>query len=601
MRILSRLTALTALTAAAAVLFTACSGGDDQAQPQPQPEPQAAAQTEADAQAQPAAAQAGAAAQAQAPQASASLAGDASLEEVYAAYLAWYDAIDTMQVSVANRTFFFGVALNTVTEITVQIDPFTAYVVTDASAAGLFDGEDEDSSEQQAAGDPFITQTLVTPDAVYYTVTGYDGWFDITDIELGALSAVPSPIVFDPEDYTDPDGLVQAFVCVRQFGGSITEGTSGETGEAVWFVECIIEAEELEAAVNRFLQPGGGDGSSGGDDDSLLPIETLSMTALISQATGAPLQAEMTFDFAPNLFDTPVGSDDQQDQQAADELTADDEPSVRNRIRVSRWNEPVTFPEPTPLLAASLLAVEEPAAADDAGSQSGGLGLSGDLGLFAAAWAGRSDELELHTAVEAVIDGTVRTVESTIRRSLSQSAYERAVRIDGAAPIRLLWNEDGIWLSPSGSSAWRPTTPAELGFGSQTIVEYLLSTDPFSYRLLQRLPNLSPSGSETISSSAGVDRMALYFDELSPNDQAFRALSEAARQEAAELLADSLEITQVTSFQADLDIRHSDSGETSLGTLTLTATLQTNLGEITLTSTKTNQTPNTPIQFSQPR
>ena len=469
--------------------------------------------------------------------------GAAPVDPVLAAALAaaqsWSEQLERMTVAATISLPLLGTSLDFSTQIAFQAEPLLVLTTMDLGALmSSFGAED-------LADEPLVMQILMSEDGAYASTPPLEGWIDLAneiDPTLGDLSNL---LGFNPETLADPAGFEQIVQCVDAVGGSVAEGE--HNGEAVWEIDCEIDLEQLEQAVEQLELSQLGLG--------LTDIRGIRLRQVISQASGAPLVTETTVLIDADSMGL-VGSDDVEISTVA-ELTS--------------WNEPIAFPTPEPLIEGNLndlLAPDglEPLNGDSAsssGSDPGPAAFSSpptadDLLDRAGVWLLTVDDLEAEITQQLTVNrGETQNVETRIAASRSRGAFETSVSLGEMAQFGLLWTRDGLWTSEvrGRELIWTPTSPASLGF-SQSSVDELLAEPA-----LLEIPHY-----RLLASNAGVSRLIegdnppLYeFEVETGGDVAGNELLEAALElllaEHPELLAPELEITLIDRFYVKLSFR----------------------------------------------
>ena len=516
--------------------------------------------------------------------------GDPLLAEALAAYELWAANLETFEMSIDIDFNLGGLSSQIATMVTVQLEPFLALTTIDASS--LMTMGDElagDQADDEGAGldEPLLMQVLFSEDTAYLSMPQFGGWVDLSDQFEEVLSGLSAMLGNSPENLTDPEQFSQVFDCVDAVGGSISEGD--HAGQAVWFVECLIDVEALDAAAAEQLRAHGIEVTDGG-------IETMRMRSAISQSSGAPVLVETEATLRDAFGLTDGESEDDEDQPGF---------YVSAVANLLSWNEPVEFPTPEPLVDSAFLGdlTEQSDAAYSAGSGPGDeppdLLTQQELLELASIWAANADELHFQFLAQAVIDGEPRLASTSVRGSRTQGAFETIVNIDDASTFRLLWNRDGIWTSDSeedGQPIWAPSTPALLGFAGVTVDQFLANPDRLNLDPLHSLLNISWLTRTIEGGRPPVYELVIESGPLVQGDMLFDHVVEILKSGTAELLAESVVIESIEHYSTILTINGDDGELTSQVT---TAEFQTGAGRVELVASL-NLVSNGRIEFSQP-
>ena len=508
------------------------------------------------------------------------------------AFEAWVAELESWEMAIDVDLNLGGLAAQVATTVAVQMDPYQAFVLIDASS--LFEVAGELAGQEQAALDePLVMRVLIEENAAYLSMPQMEGWIDLSDQFEETLDSLSGILGANPQDLTDRDRLGQTFGCVDAVGGSTVEGQ--HAGEPAWIVECTIDPDLLNDTAAQQLQAWGIDATAG-------EIDSMHLRLAISQASGAPLLVESEV----RLRDVFGLSGD--DADGADDSDASDEPVgfyVSTVATLISWNEPVAFPTPEPLVDGSFLQ-----SFDDLDDQSGEEPYSGgedppellttdQLLDLASNWLAGVDELHVQFVAQAVIDGEARLASTIVRSSRSAGAFETTVNIDDASAFRLLWNRDGIWTSDSeadGEPIWAPSSPALLGFAGTTVDEFLSDPDRFNFDSLRVLLDISWATRTTGGGGPPVYELVIESGPLVPGDDRFEQVAQVLKADTAELLAESVTITSIEYYSTVLTL-FGDDGEVS--SQVTTAEFQTSAGYVELVA-NVHVIGDGPLEFSQP-
>ena len=593
---------------AVGTLFAACGGEDEplQAQQQQQQMEQAAGSDEESSAQRSAATARTQATQESAAQDSTQAAeqveaqpeADSGLEdplfaEALAAFESWADGLESFEMAIDVDINLGGLSSQLETTVVVQVEPFMALTTIDASSLFAM-ASDLADAEEATLDEPLLMQVLISEDAAYLSMPQIGGWIDLSDQFEETLGSLTGLLGTNPEDLTDPNQFGQGFGCIDIVGGSIAEGQHG--GEPVWIVDCLIDVEALNAsAADRLLAQG--------IDVSEAGIDTMRLRLAISQTSGAPVLIETE----ARLRDIFALEGDQSDGSEDADESGDDAPEfyVLTVANLVRWNEPVEFPTPEPLVDGSLLEdFEEPSAAASPGSFASSdeppeLLTPEQLLEQASIWVTTAEELHIEFVAQAVIDGEARLASTIVRSSLAQGAFETTVNIDGESTFRLLWNRDGIWTSDveeDGEPIWAPSNPALLGFAGMTVDDFLADPDRLSLDPLYSLLNISWATRTIEGGGPPVYELVIESGPLSPEDERFEQVSEILKADTAELLAESVTVESIEHYSTIVTIRGNDGQITGQVT---TAEFETDAGWVELVASL-NLISDGQIEFSRP-
>ncbi len=512
---------------------------------------------------------------------------DGPLAEATAAFEAWSADLESLVLEIeVDFSFGFGSVIDTI--IVAQLEPLIVWVTIDASSffeqAMIAADEEPDQSAP-----PLLMQILISEDAAYVSMPQIDGWIDLSGEFEETLGGLTMMLGGNPEDFANPANLGQALACFDAVGGSIATGV--HEGEAVWLIDCMIDVDELNSATVALLSEQGIELADGG-------IETMQLSLAISQVTGAPVMIESSA-----TLGGPFG--------LSDEALEDEEAPqfyVSTVSTLLRWNEPIEFPTPEPLIDGSLLdRIGGPLPSNGAspGSdqrESGGppdlLSTEELLGM-ATNWVAAADELNMQFVVQAVIDGEARLASTIVRGSRSQGVFETAVNIDDASTFRLLWNRDGIWTSDSevaGLPVWAPSNPALLGFAGLTVDQFLANPNRLNLEPFKSLLGLSWLTRTIEGGGPPVYELVIETGYVSPADPHFNDIVAILKAATAELLAESVSVESIDHYSTILTVI-GDDGEVI--SQVMTAEFQSNAGRVELVASL-NLITNGPIEFSRP-
>ena len=512
---------------------------------------------------------------------------DGQLAKATAAFEAWSADLESLVLEI-EVDFSFGFASVIDSIIVAQLEPLIVWVTIDASSffEQAMNAADE---EPDQSAPPLLMQILISEDAAYMSMPQIDGWIDLSGEFEEALGGMTMMLGGNPEDFADPANLGQALACFDAVGGSIATGV--HEGEAVWLIDCMIDVDELNSATVALLSEQGIELADGG-------IETMQLSLAISQVTGAPVMIESS----ATLGDAFGLSDEALEDEEAPQFY------VSTVSTLLRWNEPIEFPTPEPLIDRSLLdgfGGPLPSNGASPGSDQRDSGAPPDLlsteellGI-ATKWVAAADELNMQVVVQAVIDGEARLASTIVRGSRSQGVFETAVNIDDASSFRLLWNRDGIWTSDSevaGQPVWAPSNPALLGFAGLTVDQFLANPNRLNLGSFKSLLGLSWLTRTIEGGGPPVYELVIETGYVSPADPHFNDIVAILKAATGELLAESVSVESIDHYSTVLTVI-GDDGEVI--SQVMTAEFQSNAGRVELVASL-NLIANGPIEFSRP-
>ena len=508
----------------------------------------------------------------------------------------WSTEVETMEL-VVNVDLDLGLLASQIeTIVTAQLAPFVVLTTTDVTSLFLANPEpDGDSSDdgRDAPDEPIVMHMLISEDAAYISLPGSEGWVDVSSDVDGALGELSAVIGDDPTEMANPEQFDAAFGCVDAVGGSIVE--SEYEGQPVWIIECNIDVDTINEATAQALTDQGFL-----QDDA--PIETMWIRTTISQTNGAPLVSETEMTMSGLLGMTEDDASDSSDQASGGQLF------VSSVARLVRWNQPVEFPTPEPLLDGSLFGFDTDATnGASPGSDSDGAErvepgelLEPDALLqMAEDWLSNVSDLEILFITDATINGEARQVSNRVLVSRSEGAFEVATTVDDSDPFRVLWNRDGIWVSEQtvgGAAVWQPSNPVLLGLGGMTVDEFLNSPDRYSLSGYEDLLEIAWVSRTIEGSGPPIYELGFEFGFLTPDHPYFAPVAHLLKSDITELFSDNVTIEEIEYFSATVTI-DGDTGAVlnEVGS----AEFQTTAGAVELTTTD-NLHEGAPLGFSQP-
>lgn len=507
---------------------------------------------------------------------------DPLLAEAYAAFIAWSEGLESIDIDVQAEFNLAGLAAQMSASVSAQFEPLTVLTSLDATELlAMFGGgpdADEDAEEQL-----LIMAILLTEDGVYMTMPQAGGWIDLTGEADGVFEGLTGMLGGDPSQLADPDQLGLAFGCIEAVSGSVSVGS--HDGQPAWVVDCEIDVDALTAEAAAALQEQGLELVDVG-------IDSMHLHMAISQESGAPLLVRTD----ATLRDAFGFSDDEGDDESEPQFY------INTTTHLRSWNEPIDFPVPEPIVDGSLVDLfsdssdSDFSAADAAPPE---LLDAEQLLDLSASWADNRDELDLQFVTQAVIDGESRLAATTVRGSRSQGVFETSVNIDDNSSFRLYWNRDGIWVSDAeenGEPIWVRSNPALLGFAGKTVDDFLAEPDRLTYEPFRDLLGFSWVTRTIEGGRPPVYELVIESGYQIPGDEHFELIAELLRADTAELLADSIRIEEIDYYSVVITLM-GDDGE--LVSQVTTAEFVTDAGRVELLASL-NLVSDGPIAFSAP-
>lgn len=459
----------------------------------------------------------------------------------------WYSRLETLTLEARSVGGWNGNCSELALDTTVQVDPLASLSVGDYSPwfrleTGLPLAKSDEAVQMQE---------YLYDGRVYGTVTGLEGWGASRwhwshDYDDGALQQW---LGVRPSSFASYDLLRDELLCGLVEGGAIVEDEY--EGEAVWVVTCEYETVSL--------LPFDGDFRDSYDEALLREVQIT-----ISQESGAPLVSE--YDVAFTNRDGEIGW-------------------TLRRIVLTSWNEPVELLRPEPLLEGDEFGrlVEEFRERASAPER---------LLELAQRW---KDEQEEHAWTLQIRLETRDTdpedwwqvSETRSPESIERTAYAADQITDGGGfvhrpGLRLLWNRDGFQVSEAdedGEPVWKPSPPAEHGFGDAPLEEVLAGRVWADLDLFNDLLKLS----ELEASLPDDGRRDYWLDIGSgvqePGDPHFKELAALIERAHSGLRIGDIEILRIDSF--DMWIRL-EAGRQRIEEIGVGAVFETDSGMFTL-------------------
>ena len=248
---------------------------------------------------------------------------DAQLAAVEAQYLAWTEDLESLALSVETESNLAGFELALAMELRLELEPLRVWMSLDLGPelGALMTAAGEESEEE--APEDLRIQILVSPEGAYLRLPGAGGWVVAPpDADVSALLAQTG--VEDPENVAQLFGGSVPFLCADLSGDTVTE-TEYE-GQAVWEISCDVDLAAAAAVVDAILAAGEMPIGIDGEDVALEGVESMAMRLVIDR--GAALLSETTMELSSE-----AGAG-----------------TVFASAQLASYNEPLEFPEPTPLI-----------------------------------------------------------------------------------------------------------------------------------------------------------------------------------------------------------------------------------------------------------
>lgn len=337
------------LALAGAALLAACTDDIPEASQEPTP-PAAAAENDAQQQARPADDQP-ADDQPEPP---------TQLETVRALHTDWAAQLTSFEMRLDVSTELEDFAFNQSTFLQTQLEPLQIYLEIDigdlvGAIAGLAEDASPATTDEPAADAPLPSaiRMLLLDDRAYLSLSE-EGWTAVPSSELlGAdFSALTGGLSDDAAAAMTAEADL-ALLCAELTGAAPLENELD--GVPVWTISCDVDTDAMSAMLDAIQLLGQPSLAAGLPvDQALDAIEALSYTLHISQSDGAPLAFNVVTTLNGNLLGSEMGGE--QNQQSAQSTQGTQGTQSVGRItiattgRLTAWNQPITFPTPTPLI-----------------------------------------------------------------------------------------------------------------------------------------------------------------------------------------------------------------------------------------------------------
>ena len=498
---------------------------------------------------------------------------DAQLAAVEAQYLAWTEDLESLALSVETESNLAGFELALAMELRLELEPLRVWMSLDLGPElGALMAAAGEESEEEAPEDLRI-QILVSPEGAYLRLPGAGGWVVAPpDADVSALLAQTG--VEDPENVAQLFGGSVPFLCADLSGGTVTEAEY--EGQAVWEISCDVDLAAAAAVVDAILAAGEMPIGIDGEDVALEGVESMAMRLVIDRETGAALLSETTMELSSE-----AGAG-----------------TVFASAQLASYNEPLEFPEPTPLIEdAGLFGAAFEAGESSASSTPGQL--SGfdaiDLETYVEslrAWAAETPRVSLSVRDEGSVDGEAQHLEVENKWDRDLGIYETATWVDGQAAVRLLWTREGLWWAEGEDAEWSVATPSQIGLSGDTVDSYL-ETGSGIPSLADSLEPFAAYGTATPTPEGGELTIRLSQAELSADPALASQAAEHLQNQSLWLLGEA-SVTEVYEFA--IELRMDPFGRPRV--FDTVGRFQTTAGEVQLRSTVVIN--DEAVQFSPP-
>lgn len=407
------------------------------------------------------------------------------LDRALAAQSAWLQDLDTAAFEGRATIEHAGAEATLTTEITLRRSPSAMLTSVELSALSSFlqllEG-DEEYADQPAHG--FALHELRTAEGVFAALSGrllapltksaadlvdfrgqplFPGWIESRSATeppgeedilfvIQALAGINPPVGADATWFADFAQFDRLVGCIEGYGGMVAEQQM--EGEPVWVLECPLGEDtsfgEAVAVVTGLATTGSGDGPQ---------LLSLRLRLVINRNSGAPVRHETVWHYR---------LPDEQDDYV-----------LTGTLVLKEWNQPVKLAEPEPLVDSwwfnSVYAWAQLSA--ERLNRSFGVNARAPAipyGLVAS-WAAAVDELSMRYRSTLVMGGESTVVSTSAHSSRSQRAYESESRFQDGSSSRLLWTQEGFWVSTETQGddpVWVVSAPGLHGLG-ELVDEFL--------------------------------------------------------------------------------------------------------------------------------
>ena len=275
------------------------------------------------------------------------------LETVRALHTDWAAQLTSFEMRLDVSTELEDFAFNQSTFLQTQLEPLQLYIeidINDLVGAMAAVAEEADSAAVNPAADepfPVTIRMLLLDDRAYLSLSE-EGWTAVPSSELlGAdFSALTGGLSDDAAAAMTAEADL-ALLCAELTGAAPLENELD--GVPVWTISCDVDTDAMSAMLDAIQLLGQPSLAAGLPvDQALDAIEALSYTLHISQSDGAPLAFNVVTTLNGNLLGGEMGGE--QNQQSAQSTQSVGRITIATTGRLTAWNQPITFPTPTPLI-----------------------------------------------------------------------------------------------------------------------------------------------------------------------------------------------------------------------------------------------------------
>ena len=275
------------------------------------------------------------------------------LETVRALHTDWAAQLTSFEMRLDVSTELEDFAFNQSTFLQTQLEPLQIYLeidINDLVGAMAAAAEEADpAAVNPAADEPFpVTIRMLLLDDRAYLSLSEEGWTAVPAGELlGAdFSALTGGLSDDAAAAMTAEADL-ALLCAELTGAAPLENELD--GVPVWTISCDVDTDAMSAMLDAIQLLGQPSLAAGLPvDQALDAIEALSYTLHISQSDGAPLAFNVVTTLNGNLLGGEMGGE--QNQQSAQSTQSVGRITIATTGRLTAWNQPITFPTPTPLI-----------------------------------------------------------------------------------------------------------------------------------------------------------------------------------------------------------------------------------------------------------
>lgn len=274
------------------------------------------------------------------------------LAEIAELHQAWIDNLETyaatVDATVEGGLFSFEQQL----ELRVQLEPLTVYTLMEivdplgglsadegsnpGSDASGDSGSEANSNPGSGAPAEFVLELLIREDGVYLALPDSEYWTLAPSGE--ELMSQLSPLIRGGlDDLSDVLSARALFLCAEVSSGTVREETFND--RAAWLISCDIDIDAVDEVLSAIEADGGNAAALAGGSDAEL-LQAISQSVWIDRENGALLALEAVV----------VAAIDDELSSGADADSDSAATTVTTALRMISWNQPVAFPEPEPLM-----------------------------------------------------------------------------------------------------------------------------------------------------------------------------------------------------------------------------------------------------------